>query len=153
MVPKAALVLLEFQVLVPCKVLRTRIFSIIALLSYGELVLEIAPVCIRYDSSPISLSKSLLLRSHLVLLSRSLTSLFRNSTSWNLFDAGFLAPIITFVPTMVSLSIHLVPSVFRGDWVFLHADLMSRLVNTVTLLYLDLVYHLIHYDPSIYGVP
>ena len=153
MVPKAALVLLDFQVLVPCKVLRTRIFSIIALLFYGELVLGITPVCIRYDSSPISLSKSLLLRSHLVLLSRSLTSLFRNSTSWNLFDAGFLVPIITFVPTMVSLSIHLVPSVFRGNWVFLHADLMSRLVNTVTLLYLDLVYHLIHYDPSIYGVP
>ena len=68
MVPKAALVLLEFQVLVPCKVLRTRIFSIIALLFYGELVLEIAPVCVRYDSSPICLSKSLLLRSHLSLL-------------------------------------------------------------------------------------
>ena len=67
MVPKAALVLLEFQVLVPCKVLRTRIFSIIALLSYGELVLAIAPVCVRYDSSPISLSKSLHLRSHLGL--------------------------------------------------------------------------------------
>ena len=61
MVPKAALVLLEFQVLVPYKVLRTRNFSIIALLFYGELVLAIAPVCIRYDSSPISLSKSLLL--------------------------------------------------------------------------------------------